>query len=64
MKDIIERVNHYANLAKQRKLTEEESQEREKYRKLYLEKFKQQVRGHLDNIKVVDETENKIEDQK
>ncbi|MBM6822448.1 DUF896 domain-containing protein, partial [Fusobacterium mortiferum] len=40
-------------------LTEAEKEEREKYRKLYLEQFKAQVRGHLDRIKIVDgEVEN------
>ncbi len=55
MKHIIEKVNHYSGLAKQRELSEEEKSEREKYRKLYIEKFKEQVRGHLDNVKIVDD---------
>ncbi|MGL4980379.1 MAG: DUF896 domain-containing protein [Fusobacteriaceae bacterium] len=55
MKHIIEKVNHYSGLAKQRELSEEEKEERQKYRKLYIEKFKQQVRGHLDNVKIVDD---------
>ena len=53
MKDIIEKVNYYSKLSKTRELTKEEQEERAKYRKLYLEQFKAQVRGHLDNIKVV-----------
>lgn len=57
MKHIIEKVNHYSNLAKQRELTDEEKLDREKYRKEYIAKFREQVRGHLDNIKVVDENE-------
>lgn len=55
MKDIIEKVNYFASLSKKRSLTEEEKNERNKYRKLYLEKFRAQVRGHLDNIKIVDD---------
>ena len=55
MKDIIEKVNYYARLSKERKLTDEEAKDREVYRKLYLEQFKQQVKNHLDNIEIVDE---------
>lgn len=59
MKDIIAKVNYFSKLAKERELTEAEKEEREKYRKLYLEQFKAQVRGHLDRIKIVDgEVEN------
>ena len=58
MKDIIAKVNYYTKLSRERELTEEEKVEREKYRKMYLEKFKAQVRGHLDNIKIVDENDN------
>lgn len=60
MKDIIEKVNYYSNLIKERELTDEESSERAKYRELYLEKFKAQVRGHLDNVKIVDSVDNEI----
>ena len=55
MKDIIEKVNYYARLSKERKLTDEEAKDREVYRKLYLEQFKQQVKNQLDNIEIVDE---------
>lgn len=58
MKDIIAKVNYFSSLAKQRELTPEEQEEREKYRKFYLENFKAQVRGHLDNVKVVYVDEN------
>ena len=34
-------------------MTEEEAEERAKYRKMYMEKFKEAMRGHLDSIKVV-----------
>lgn len=55
MQEIIKKVNYYAAIAKERELTEEETKERQKYREMYLAKFKAQVRGHLDNIKIVDE---------
>jgi len=60
MKDIIAKVNHYSALAKKRKLTDEETMERQKYRTLYLEQFKSQVKGHLDQVKVVDQNGNEI----
>ena len=59
MKEIIEKGNYYARLSKERKLTDEEAKDREVYRKLYLEQFKQQVKNHLDNIEIVDEKDFK-----
>ena len=59
MKDIIEKVNHYTKLSKERKLTEEEIKDREIYRRMYLDKFKAQVKAHLDNIEIVDEKDFK-----
>ena len=59
MKDIIEKVNYYAKLSKERKLTEEEIKDREIYRRMYLDQFKAQVKKHLDNIKIVDEKDFK-----
>ena len=55
MKDIIAKVNYYAKLRKERKLTEEEIKDREIYRRMYLDQFKAQVKKHLDNIEIVDE---------
>lgn len=54
MKDIIAKVNYFSKLARERELTVAEKEERQKYRQMYLEQFKAQVRGHLDNIKIVD----------
>lgn len=54
MKDIIAKVNYFSKIARERELTEAEKEERQKYRQIYLEQFKAQVRGHLDNIKIVD----------
>ena len=59
MKDIIEKVNYYTKLSKERKLTEEEIKDREIYRRMYLDKFKAQVKVHLDNIEIVDEKDFK-----
>ena len=58
MKDIIEKVNYYAKLSKERKLTEEEIKDREIYRRMYLDQFKAQVKKHLDNIEIVDEKDD------
>ena len=55
MKEIIEKVNYFSKLAKTRELTNEEAEERHKYRQLYLEKFRAQVKAHLDNIEIVDD---------
>ena len=59
MKDIIEKVNYYAKLSKERKLTEKEIKDREIYRRMYLDQFKAQVKKHLDNIEIVDEKDFK-----
>ena len=36
MEKIIKKINEFSKIAKERKLTEEEAKEREKYRKLYI----------------------------
>ena len=59
MKDIIEKVNYYTKLSKERKLTEEEINDREIYRRMYLDQFKAQVKKQLDNIEIVDEKDFK-----
>ena len=59
MKDIIAKVNYYAKLSKERKLTEEEINDREIYRRMYLDQFKAQVKKHLDSIEIVDEKDFK-----
>lgn len=64
MDKIIKKINEFSKLARERELTEEEKIEREKYRKMYMEKFKESVRGHLESIKVVrvDDEGNPIND--
>ena len=63
MQNIIKKINEFSKLAKERELTEEEKKEREKYRKMYMEKCRESVRGHLESIKVVrvDEEGNPID---
>ncbi|MFA6877462.1 MAG: DUF896 domain-containing protein [Fusobacterium sp.] len=60
MKDIVTKVNYFANLSKKRTLTKEEILERDKYRKLYIEKFRAQVKSHLDRIEIVDEEKGNL----
>lgn len=64
MKDIILKVNYYAKLSKERELTHEETKDRKRYREMYLDKFRDQVRGHLDNVKVVDEDGKELDFKK
>ena len=59
MKDIIEKVNYYTKLSKERKIKEEEIKDREIYRRMYLDQFKAQVKGHLDSIEIIDEKDFK-----
>ncbi len=58
MEEIIKKVNFYARLSKERDLSASEKEDRDIFRKLYLENFKKQVRGHLDNIEIVDKKED------
>ena len=64
MDEIVKKINEFTKLSKERELTEEEKQEREKYRRLYIDKFKESLKGHLDNIKIVkvDDEGNPIDD--
>lgn len=64
MEEILKKINEFSKLSRERELSEEEKIEREKYRKMYIEKFKETVRGHLDSIKVVrvDEDGNPIDE--
>lgn len=64
MDEIVKKINEFTKLSKERELTEEEKKEREKYRRLYIDKFKESLKGHLDNIKIVkvDDEGNPIDD--
>lgn len=55
MNKIIEKINYFTKLSRERELTLDEKKERELFRKMYMEQFRAQVKGHLDNIKIVDE---------
>ena len=62
MQNIIKNINEFSKLAKERELTEEEKEERIKYRNLYMTNFRANFKNHLDSIKVkyVDENGNEI----
>ena len=64
MDEIVKKINEFTKLSKEREWTEEEKKEREKYRRLYIDKFKESLKGHLDNIKIVkvDDEGNPVDD--
>lgn len=64
MDEIVKKINEFTKLSKERELTEEEKKEREKYRRLYIDKFKENLKSHLDNIKIVkvDDEGNPVDD--
>ena len=64
MDEIVKKINEFTKLSKERELTEEEKKEREKYRRIYIDKFKESLKGHLDNIKIVkvDDEGNPVDD--
>lgn len=62
MRNIINEINRYTSISRERELTNTEKHERSVYRNLYLKKFRENFKNHLDNIKVVyvDENGNEI----
>ena len=59
MNDVIARINELAKKAKTEGLTPEETAERDKLRRIYIDSVKANLVGHLDNTYVVDEKGNK-----
>lgn len=55
----LERINELARIAKERPLTAEELEERDRLRKEYLAAFKKNLVAQLDNTYIVDEKGNK-----
>ena len=64
--DEIKRINELWRKSKEAELTEEEREEQQKLRHLYIDSVKQNLRGHLDNISIKHEdgTITKLSDKK
>ncbi len=57
---LIDRINELARKQKETGLNEEELLERDRLRREYINAYKENLRGQLDIIRVVDEKGNKI----
>ena len=64
MIDYLPRINELTKLAKERELTPEEMEERDRLRKAYLKEFRKGFREQLLNTKIVDEEGNDITPEK
>lgn len=60
----IDRINELARKSRETELTEEEKQEQQKLRQEYIAAFRNNLRGTLDNLVIVDENGNKIKKSK
>lgn len=54
-KEKMDRINELAKKSKSEGLTEEEKKEQEVLRKQYIEKFRENFKGHLNRIKFVED---------
>lgn len=63
MKEVIARINELAAAAKIRELTAEETEERSKLRRIYIDSVKANLVGQLENTYIVypDGTKKKVE---
>lgn len=63
MDEVIARINALAKKAKETGLTEEETVERDKLRRIYIDSVKASLVGHLENTYIVspDGTKRKLE---
>lgn len=59
MEQVIARINALAKKAKAEGLTEEETRERDKLRRIYIDAVKASLVGQLENTYLVDEKGNK-----
>ena len=59
LNDTIARINELAKKAKTEGLTPEETAERDKLRRIYIDSVKQNLIGQLDNTYIVDSKGNK-----
>lgn len=56
----IDRINELAKKSRETGLSEDEKKEQQKLRKEYINSFKANLRGTLENLVIVDEDGNKI----
>ncbi len=63
MEEVIARINALAKKAKAEELTEEETAERDKLRRIYIDSVKANLRGQLDNTFILrpDGSKQKLE---
>ncbi len=64
MKEVIDKINSLNATKKERELTTEELEELAKYRQLYLQNFKANVRNILDSTRVINENGEDITPKK
>ena len=57
---LIDRLNELSKLSKTRELTDNEKQERDDLRKVYLKQFREGFKQTISNVKVVDEKGNDV----
>lgn len=58
--DLLSRINYFAKLSKERKLTLEETEERDQLRRKYVENITGQVRHNLNNVQIETEDGQKV----
>ncbi len=63
MNEVIARINELAKKAKESGLTQEETVERDKLRRIYIDSVKSSLVGHLEHTSIVypDGTKKKVE---
>ena len=64
MKEVIAKINSLNSTKKERELITEELEELAKYRQLYLQNFKANMRNILDNTRVINENGEDITPKK
>ena len=64
MTEVIAKINSLNSTKKERELTTEELEELAKYRQLYLQNFKANMRNILDNTRVINENGEDITPKK
>ena len=64
MNEVIAKINSLNATKKERELTTEEAEELAKYRQLYLQNFKANMRNILDNTRVINENGEDITPKK